>query len=139
MTTKSLISRIGGMIRSSQMFERPSKKIIGSWQLFEYFMDKHQQLVHLQIDDLKAKQEYYQIDFQENEFQQNLTLEVECIQNLPSGKWEINKNFLQLIDESNFRNNVEFQFAFEKENLKLLKKNKQGEIEFFGFFSRVPD
>ena len=32
---------------------------------------------------------------------------------------------------------VEFQFAIEKEQLKLLKKDEKGSIEFFGFFNRI--
>lgn len=138
MTTKSLFTKIGGILRTSEIFERPSKKIRGTWQLFEYFMDKEEQLLHLQADDLKAKNELLQIEFREVDFVQSTTIPASFLQNLSSGKWELSRSFLHLIDEKNFRNSIDFQFAFEKDNLKLLKKNKQGEIEFFGFFKRLP-
>lgn len=137
MTTKFLFTKIGGILRTSDLFERSTKKIRGTWQLFEYFVDKEEQLVHLQCDELKAKNESMQIEFGEKDFVQKSSVPINFIENLTNGKWEMNRNYLQLIDEKEFRNSVKYQFAFEKDNLKLLKKNVQGEIEFFGFFKRL--
>jgi hypothetical protein len=45
------------------------------------------------------------------------------IYNLESGEWSVSKNFITLIHPGDFRNNLEFQFAVEKGDLKFLKKD----------------
>jgi hypothetical protein len=53
-----------------------------------------------------------------------------------TGNWKRSKNYLTLSDSRNPGHTLEFQFAFEKENLKLLKKDSGGKIEIFGFFRK---
>ncbi len=137
MSTKLFFEKIGKTLQRIELFERPKKKIPGKWQMYEYFVDKEEELVHQQADDLKANDEYFVIEFTEDNFIQSATLPLSFIQDGKNGKWAIRKNFILLIDESNFRNNVEYQFAFEKGNLKLLKKDAAGKIEFFGFFNKL--
>ncbi len=78
------------------------------------------------------------IELNENgKFVRESNLPISVIQNIEAGEWSVSKNFVTLIHPTNFRNNVEFQFAFEKGNLKLLNKDKLGKIVFFGFFERL--
>jgi hypothetical protein len=57
------------------------------------------------------------------------------IQSIENGKWKLQKNFLELASKDS--KTVRFQFAIEREQLKLLKKDETGQIEFFGFFHRI--
>lgn len=136
MTTKTFFSKIGSLLQSTEMFEHPRKKIPGKWQLCEYFVDEGKELVHLQEEELKARKASFEIEFQEGSFTHFSNIPLTVIQRIKNGKWSVAKNFITLIDDENFRNNTEFQFAFEKGKLKLLKKDPFGKIEFFGFFTK---
>lgn len=139
MATKSFFSKITNWLQSTELFECPRKKIPGKWQLYEYFVDEEAELVHLQEAELKAQKMSFEIEFSEKEgFIPTSNMPIPIIQNLKNGEWSVAKNFVTLIDLENFRNNIDFQFAFEKENMKLLKKDSFGKIEFFGFFRRLP-
>jgi hypothetical protein len=66
----------------------------------------------------------------------NLT--IPSLPNTLKGTWTRSKNFLKIgISDQDQPRMLEFQFAVEKENLKLLKKNRNGKIEVFGFFRRI--
>ena len=135
MKQKTLFSKIITWIQTTEMFEKPSKKIPGKWQLFEYYIDSKDELFHFTEDNLIENGQSLNFDFgDKGNFERKSNLPVACIQNIEKGDWSTSKNFITLIDPDNFRNNVEFQFAFEKGNLKLLKRNKLGLIDFFGFF-----
>lgn len=122
----------------TEMFERPSKKIPGKWRLYEYYLDGDRELLHFEEAALKENRQGFEIEFEaEGKFLQEVTVPVEILENLENGTWSISRNFITLLHPENFRNNIEFQFAFEKGNLKLLKKDKLGKIEFFGFFRKV--
>lgn len=137
MTTKIFFSKIGSWLQSTEMFERPRKKLPGEWQLFEYFSDKGEKLIHIQEEQLQENKETCEITFSENNFVQKSNFPIPVLHGVTNSKWSVAKNFVILIDESNFRNNLEFQFAFEKGNLKLLKRDAMGKIEFFGFFKKL--
>jgi len=137
MTTKSFISRIGDLLQKTEMFERPWKKIPGKWQLYEYFVDSGEELIHIQESELMENKEFFEIECFEKRFSYTSNIPVSFVQNIKKGNWNVAKNFVVLMDESNFRNNAECQFAFEKGNLKLLKKDGFGKIEFFGFFRKL--
>ena len=138
MAKKSLFSRIGSVLQNTELFKLPRQKITGEWMLYEYFVEDNTQLVHVLSDDLTARKESFEIKFSENDFFLKLNISVPLLQNIEDGKWSVAKNYITFINKTNFRDNVEFQFAFEKGNLKLLKKDATGKIEFFGFFNRLP-
>lgn len=120
------------------MFARPSRQLPGKWELFEYYMESGKELHNLKETQLNEKKEFWQIEFTtENEFIHENNLPIWQISKVKSGNWRISKNFITLTSSENIRNYIEFQFAVEKETLKLLKKDTLGRIEFFGFFKRV--
>ena len=122
---------------ATEMFARPSKKIPGKWVLFEFYTEPDKELVHKTKDQLKSEKIFWEIDFSTDEnYTQSTNLNIPVISKIASGTWSRSRNFITLIHPDNFRNNVEFQFAVEKKNLKLLKKDAFGRIEFFGFFSK---
>ena len=120
------------------MFARPSKQIPGKWELFEYYMESSKELHNFKETQLKANKEFWQIEFTtEREFIHENNLPVWQISKVKSGFWSISKNFITLTSSENNKNYIEFQFAIEKETLKLLRKDALGRIEFFGFFNRI--
>lgn len=137
MTAKSFFLKIGVWLQSTELFERPRKKLPGKWQLFEYFVDEKAELLHFEEKDLKASKQFFDLEFLEQNYSRQSNIPIPLIENSKSGKWSTSKNFVTLLDEENFRESTEFQFAFEKGNLKLLKKNAFGKIEFFGFFRKL--
>jgi len=138
MKTNSAILKFTSWLNSPEVFGSITKKIPGDWQLFEYYYDLNEDLIHWKEEDIKRNSESLRIVLTTDErFSVSEKLPLSVFKNLPGGKWSVHRNFITLIDQVNFRNNLEFQFAFEKENLKLLKKDKMGKIEFFGFFRSV--
>ena len=124
-------------LKSTEMFARPSKQIPGKWELVEYYIETGNELKNFKETQLKAKNEFWQIEFNtEREFSHKNNLPVWQINKVTNGIWSISKNFITLNSAENNANFIEFQFAIEKETLKLLKKDALGRIEFFGFFNR---
>jgi hypothetical protein len=125
-------------LKSTEMFARPSKQIPGKWELVEYYIDKGNNLLNTKEEQLKANGEFWHIEFTPDfNFLHDNNLPVWQIAKVKSGNWSFSKNFITLTSSENVRNYIEFQFAIEKETLKLLKKDALGRIEFFGFFNRV--
>jgi hypothetical protein len=58
------------------------------------------------------------------------------MKNIPVCKWRLQRNFLKMIHPDNQNYYEEFQFAVERGLLKLLKKDINGRILFFGFFKK---
>ena len=137
MQKKTIFSTFSNWISNTEMFVRPSKKIPGKWQMFEYYIETETELKHFTKEELKKKKQHWNIEFtKDGKYFQNLNLSVLLISGIENGTWSISKNFITLIHPQDFRKNVEFQFAIEKGNLKLLKKDEFGKIEFFGFFRK---
>ena len=138
MNRTSIITKIDNLLQSTEIFARPSKKLPGKWQLYEYYIDDEKELKHVNSEQLKSEKQNWNIEFNENkQYLHNSNLTIPLIFKIENGSWSISKNFITLIHPQNFRKNVEFQFAFEKGNLKLLKKDNFGKIEFFGFFKKL--
>ena len=130
--------RVSNLLKSTEIFVRPAKKLPGKWQLFEYYIDDTEELKHIKSEHLKTEKQFFNIEFTEEEkYIQNSNLPVSLISDMGNGSWNISKNFITLINPLGFRKNVEFQFAIEKGILKLLKKNGTGKIQFFGFFKKI--
>jgi hypothetical protein len=138
MNIKTAFSRFSGWLMSTEMFSRPSKQLPGQWILFEYYLDKGEDLLNVKEEELKRKNENWTIEFAERDkFLQQGNLSINLISGIENGVWSISRNFVTIINPSDFRKNVEFQFAIQKNQLKLLKKDGFGKIEFFGFFRKL--
>ena len=138
MESKSFVSKVYAWLLSPEIFGSISKKIPGEWQLYEYYIDTEEELLNIKENRLRENQQSFEIEFFENgKYLREINLPVNLFQHFENGEWSVAKNFITFMHPENFRNNVEFQFAFEKENLKLLKKDGTGKIEFFGFFKRI--
>ena len=119
------------------MFARPSKQVPGKWELFEYYIDEGNELLHFTEDQLKEEKASWNIEFKEDEhFLHKCNLPVSFITEIKDGNWSTSKNYITFLSTKDFRDSVEFQFAIDKGKLKLLKKDAFGKIEFFGFFNR---
>ncbi len=137
MKLNSFFSKISKWLQSTEMFARSGKQLTGKWQLFEYYFESEKKLNHISEELLKTKKQQWNIGFIEDEkYFQNSNLSIPLISAIEDGTWSISKNFITLIHPKKFRKNIEFQFAIEKGNLKLLKKDGLGKIEFFGFFRK---
>ena len=138
MKRTSIITKINNVLQSTEMFARPSKKFPGKWQLYEYYIDKAKELKHVNSEQLTSEKQNWNIEFtQDNQYIHNSNLTIPLISRIENGSWSISKNFITIIHPQDFRKNTEFQFAFEMGNLKLLKKDEFGKIEFFGFFKKL--
>jgi hypothetical protein len=115
----------------------PVKRFPGKWSLYEYYFDKEKELFHFTEKDLKQKNACLFLNFiNEDEITIETNLDHPFFQNMKTLHWSKHRNFITFIDVANFRNSIEFQFAFDKGNLKLLKRNSFGYIDFFGFFGK---
>ncbi|MBN2636396.1 MAG: hypothetical protein JXR61_09000 [Prolixibacteraceae bacterium] len=138
MKVKAALSKFSGWLMTTEMFARPSKQLPGKWELFEYYVDVEEDLLNCKEEDLKIKKENWTIEFADREkFIQQGNLSVGLISGIENGIWSISRNFVTIINPTDFRKNVEFQFAIQKKNLRLLKKDDFGKIEFFGFFRKL--
>ncbi len=138
MKITSLFSRVNNLLQSVEIFASPSKKIPGRWQLFEYYIDEVNELKHIKREQLTSEKQNWNIEFAtDKKYIHKTNIPVSIISNIENGSWHIAKNFITLIHPNDIDKNTEFQFAIVKGNLKLLKKDKLGKIEFFGFFKKL--
>jgi len=137
---KKIISFISviNWLKSTEMFARPSKQIPGKWHLVEYYTETESELRNISENQLKADSEFWNIEFTaEKKYSQNCNLAVSIISEIKNGNWNISKNYITLSPTGEMIESVEFQFAIEKEMLRILKKDNLGRIGFFGFFKRM--
>ncbi len=138
MKLASIYSKFVDWLKSPEVFGSKKKLIPGKWQLFEYYVDEGDELLHFDEDFLTKNKMLFVLCFlNTNEFLSAGNAPVKLLNEVNERKWSVARNFITLIHPKDFRNNIEFQFAFEKGNLKLLKKDAMGKIEFFGFFKRL--
>ncbi len=138
MENKFSFSSLIEWLKSTEMFERPSKKLPGKWSLLEYYFEPENELINIKEDQIEAEKLFWNLEFGEDEkYLHNTNLKVPLVRKISAGTWSRTRNFITIIHPKDFRNNVEFQFAIEKNVLKLLKKDAVGKIEFFGFFRKL--
>lgn len=137
MEKRKVLSSFLTWLGTTEMFNRPSKSLPGKWQLFEYYIEPDDELLHFKENQLSENKHTLNIEFQEEVYLKESNIGIDFIDNMENGHWSVSKNFLTFIHPQDFRKNVEFQFAFEKQILKLLRKDAFGKIEFFGFFKSV--
>lgn len=137
MGTKSLIKRIAEWSHLFAGFESNEERIVGKWQLYEYYVDTADGLKNYKEEELVASKIMLVLSLLESgEILLGGKFPVANFCNIEEGKWRISRNYITFFSHNNSLEAVEFQFAFEKGNLKLLNKNKEGEIRFFGFFKK---
>lgn len=122
------------------MFVRPSKQLPGKWELYEYYTESGEKLIHKEKVQLQAEQLFSRIEFlEDSNFLSDSNLPENIFQGEETFTWSVARNFVTLIHKNDFRNNKEFQFAISKQTLKLLQKDNLGKIVFFGFFRKVSE
>lgn len=138
MEKNSFFSRCVRWLKNAEMFARPSKQLPGKWELFEYYTESGENLIHKKAEQLKEEHLHAHIEFLEDgNFLSASNLPENIFHEEEPFTWSIAKNFLTLIHKNDFRNNKKFQFAISKQTLKLLQKYSSGKILFFGFFRKV--
>jgi len=138
MRLQAIFSSVIQWLKTTEMFARPSKQLPGKWQLFEYYTEKSGELIHVKESQLKQQDIFWEIEFNENgDFIQQTNAPSGFMENAEANQWNLSKNYITFLHPADFRKNEEFQFAVEKGNLKLLKKDFTGKIELFGFFRKL--
>jgi len=138
MKIKAAIGHLVSWVKTSELFLNPEKLLPGKWLLYEYYTEPGKELIHLERNQLSEKNLTWTIEFSpDRTFTYAANLPVALVKGVKSGNWQRDRNFLTLKNSSDPADQAEFQFAIEKENLKLLKKDSLGKIEVFGFFRKV--
>lgn len=121
-------------LKSNEMFVRPSKQVPGKWQLIEYYTETENELRNIKENQLKDEGGFWNLEFTpEKTYSKNSNIPLSLISKLKNGNWNVSKNYITLNSSGE---SIEFQFAVEKEILRILKKDNLGKIIFFGFFKR---
>lgn len=133
-----VISRILKWYKSKGLFVRPSRQLPGQWRLFEYYTEPEGQLLNMKEDQLIQDQLYWELNFKSHgQFGQRSNLPVQFLGGSSQGTWDIFRNFIVLLQADGAGQKEEIQFAVVNGNLRLLKKDRSGRIEFFGFFRKI--
>ena len=118
---------------------KKNNSLPGQWKLFEYYTEPGNELIHITESLVDSENHRWQITFEDQgSYIHETNLSISLLEQIePAGTWSRSRNFLTLLHSADFRKNVEFQFAFEKGNLKLLKKDQFGKVIVFAFFKRL--
>lgn len=134
----STLAKLRLWLASPEVFGAISQKVPGEWHLYEYYRDWSEELVHVQEQELQVRTESMTLTFAADEkFRLAARLPISFLPHEKEGIWSVRRNFISLVDSNNSMGSIDFQFAFEKDTLKLLKKDENGRIEFFGFFRQA--
>jgi hypothetical protein len=137
MKTTAAFHNLISWLKTTELFFNPDKFLPGKWFLYEYYSEPGKELIHIQEKQLLEEKQSWFIEFtSDKKFGCKTNLPIKFISGITAGNWKRSKNYLTMIDSLNPAHTLEFQFAFEKENLKLLKKDSRGKIEIFGFFRK---
>jgi hypothetical protein len=63
MKKKFSFTSILNWLKSTEMFARPSRQILNSWQLVEYYIETENELRNITENQLKADGEFWNIEF----------------------------------------------------------------------------
>lgn len=118
---------------------KKNNSLPGRYKLYEYYTDAAEELINVKEAQITSEKIFWDIGFGEDgKYKNDTNLDIPLVKGIGPGNWSRSKNFVTLLHPGDFRRNVEFQFAFEKGNLKLLKKDVTGKIIVFAFFRRLP-
>lgn len=138
MNKPSAFSSFIKWIGSTEMFARPSKQLPGKWQLFEYYYEPGDQLVHVMEDQLMKGSYRWMIVLGSNgKLYQETNIPVKFLEGMNQCTWDYSGGFITIVHPVNPDIFEKLQFAVEKGILKLLKKELDGKIIFFGFFRKI--
>jgi len=125
-------------LKSTEMFARPSRQVPGRWELNEFYYEPEGKLIHVEKEVLKLENIRWEIIINpDGYFFQQSNIPVKILNGMPDCRWSLAGNYIRLMNPVNDKEYEEVQFAVVKDNLRLLKKEPDGSIRFFGFFSRV--
>jgi hypothetical protein len=137
MKTITAFHQLISWLKTTELFFNPDTFLPGKWFLYEYYTEPGKELIHIQENQMIEKKLSWALEFTaDKKFDYRANLPLPFLPGVKKGTWKRSKNFLTLVDPQNPDQSLEFQFAFEKENLKLLKKDSGGKIEIFGFFRK---
>lgn len=140
MNQTSLFRSLLSWVNKKYIYINPSFQLPGKWRLFEYYSEPGGSLVNVKEEQIKKEDQYLEIGFRrEGKLEWVANLPVQFLDGASSYTWRSSRNFIILFQADDSRKKVKLQFAIVKEELKLLKKNQDGRIEFFGFFSKVEE
>jgi len=136
MKLKSFIFSLTVSLRNSLISSE--EKIKGKWHLFEYYTEPGNELIHFAEQDLRSNERYMEIHFMpEGECAVKCNFELPVLtQKNENIEWQKRRNYISFFNPEIKKKEELFQFAVDKNTLKLLKKNKTGKIQFFGFFKK---
>ncbi|MBT3386231.1 MAG: hypothetical protein HN778_10890 [Prolixibacteraceae bacterium] len=138
MKKKSGFTAFVDWLKTSEMFARPSKQLPGKWNLVEYYVEPENDLVYFDENRLKEENLFWELEFTKTQkYYHKTNIPVSLITLIEDGTWSHSGNFISLINPNDFRKSNEFQFAIDKNTLKLLKKDALGKIEFFGTLTKT--
>ncbi len=127
-------------IYSTELFARPSRQLPGKWKLFEYYAEPGEYMVNIKEEHLEKTGYYWNIYFERfGQLSQEMNLPFQFLTDTSACNWQTSRNFLTLADINTPGIKVEFQFAVSRGSLKLLKKDTDGKIIFFGFFRKIEE
>ena len=138
MSGKTIITKLISALQSTEFFARPLKQLTtGSWELYEYYTEEKGELIHTNKNQMKEGNIFCEMVFSpDSTFLQKVNIPVDLLMHKKFRCWNRRRNFIELGCTENDRDNLKFQFAVNKQTLKLLNKNTKGEILFFGFFRK---
>lgn len=132
---------VGSLLRwlgSTEMFARPSRQLPGKWQLFEYYYEPELQLIHVEEPELQTRNYRWNLHFSsEGYLHQESNIPVGMAEGLHDCKWGFSRGFIKIIDPDDPARYDKLQYAVDNGILKLLKKDADGKIIFFGFFRKI--
>lgn len=138
MENKISFKKIQNWLKTGELFARPSKMLPGKWQLFEYYYESGADLINIKEAELQLSKNTMLIEFyMDNVLTINENLKIEIFRNFKKGNWFRKRNFVTFTNNEKQEKYLTFQFDAGSEQLKLLKKDKKGRIDFFGFFKRI--
>jgi hypothetical protein len=138
MKKTSALTLLLSWVKSTEMFSRPSRRVPGKWHLYEFYYEPEGQLIHVDEEGLKFGNLEWEIILNpQGHFSQQSSVPVKILDGLSNCRWSLSGNYIKLIHPVNDSEHEEVQFAVVNDNLRLLKKETDGTIRFFGFFRRV--
>ncbi len=127
-------------LNSTELFLQPSKHLPGKWKLFEFYTEPDGNLINMKEEEIKNKKLYWDIKFCEHgQLEQETNLPVKFLKGGSDCEWQLARNFIYWFHVDDSKNKEKFQYAIVNEILKLLNKDQDGKIKFFGFFRRVDE
>jgi|WetSurMetagenome_2_1015567.scaffolds.fasta_scaffold31042_4 hypothetical protein len=127
-------------IRTKIAEYKKNNSLPGTFKLFEYYTDRGKELINVKETEVAAGKLFWDLTFIETgKYDCATNLDIPLVSGIKPGDWSRYKNFVTLIPPGDYRESVEFQFAFDHGNLKLLKKDEFGNIIVFAFFRRIPE